>query len=349
MMSGGIISNFTFTVDTSLGAGIEDNDLFIFPAISTGSYNCIVAWGDGTSSTITTYNDPQWEHIYPEPGVYTIVISGKVNGLLFNATGNFLKIIEISRWGSFKPVTGTGVFRGCSNLEITATDILDLSLTTSMTQFFFGCASLTTIPSLNQWNFRNVTSIGNFLGGSCVLFNMPINIQAPLATSIGSFLDGATSFNSPVTINAPLSNSYASMFRNTAMNSAINLNSTVMLRCDGMFQNTPFNQPLTNFGTTTLCTRFDLMFSGAASFDQDVSFLSISALVNAANMMTGSAFSITNYNKLLDITTGWPSQATVQNGVTFSAGSAHYSGANAIAGRDALIQKFWFITDAGTP
>jgi hypothetical protein len=118
-----------------------------------------------------------------------------------------------------------------------------------------------------------------------------------------------------------------------------------------MFQSaTSFNSALAWGSNTLKVTNMTSMFNGASAFNQDVSGWSIAALTNATTMFTSSAFAITNYNLLLDSVAGWPSQGTINNSVTFSAGTAHYSGANAIAGRATLATTHtWTITDGGTP
>jgi surface protein len=60
-----------------------------------------------------------------------------------------------------------GYFFGCANLTIPATDVLDLTETTTLESMFSGCASLTTIPSIGSWNTSLITSIyGTFFGAT---------------------------------------------------------------------------------------------------------------------------------------------------------------------------------------
>lgn len=351
---GGIIKpGFTCSVKTD-NAGTSTSTQFKFPVIAIGEYNCVIDWGDGTSSAITTFADAAWTHTYSVAGTYTIVVRGLFKGLQFNAGGDRLKLLNISAWGSLQIISNAGIggyFSGCSNLTVTAQDILDTNSCNFMTQFFLNCTSLTTVPNFNLWNHSLSTAYGNCFA-SCVNFNMTINISAPLAGNIGNFFDGCSIFNSPVTINAPLANSYSAMFRNNlVMNSAVSLNSTRVTRCDNTFNNArAFNQPVNNLGSFAFCTRMDGMFSNAIVFDQDVSFFIIGGTTTMTGMFAGSGFTITNYNKLLDSATGWPSQASIKNSVVFSAGTAHYSGANAIAGRSVLTSGHtWTITDGGTP
>jgi len=108
--------------------------------------------------------------------------------------------------------------------------------------------------------------------------------------------------------------------------------------------------PGINSWNTSNISIMALMFANCTLWDEDISQLSIAALTDATNMLVSSAFSTTNYNKLLDSVTGWPSQVTIKHNVIFNAGSAHYNSANAIAGRAMLTGTYgWTITDGGTP
>jgi len=84
-----------------------------------------------------------------------------------------------------------------------------------------------------------------------------------------------------------------------------------------------------------------------------VSGWNIAALTDAASMMLDSAFSQTNYDKLLSLATGWPSQAANDN-VAFHAGTATYDdeSADIADGRAKLVAATpggfgWTITDSG--
>jgi hypothetical protein len=109
-----------------------------------------------------------------------------------------------------------------------------------------------------------------------------------------------------------------------------------------------FNQYIGSW-TTSSVTNMSLMFNPAPAFSQDISGWSIASLQNASSMFLGNSFGTTNYDLLLDSTTGWASQATIQSGVTFSAGSTQFTlGGNAEAGHNYLTgTKGWNITDGG--
>ena len=80
-------------------AGTSSSTQITIPTVSTGTYNCVVYWGDGNSSTITTYNDAAWTHTYSGAATYTVTISNTFAGIKFNNGGDRLKLLGISQWG----------------------------------------------------------------------------------------------------------------------------------------------------------------------------------------------------------------------------------------------------------
>ncbi len=302
----------------------------VVPTSAAGTYSCTVDWGDGTVSYMTTFNDAAWTHVYASTGTYTVKIYGKFTGFVFNNGGDKLKLLAVTKWGpNFRLGTTQGAyFFGCTNLVITVKDTLILNGTTSFVSLFRTCAAVTTVPNMNSWNTGAVTSMQNMCTGAS-LFNQNIgswNTQSVL--TMANMFQQAFAFNQNI--------------GSWNTQSVTNMNS--------MFQQAiAFNQNIGSWNTSSVTT-FANMFNTASAFNQDISAWVIQSLTSAGSMMTNSAFAITNYNLLLDSVTGWPSQATIQNNVVFSAGSAHYSGANAIAGRAVLtVTKTWTITDGGTP
>ena len=87
-------------------------------------------------------------------------------------------------------------FDGAANLEITATDIPNLEGTTNLERAFRDCSSLTTVPSMNDWDTSQVTDMsGMFFNANT--FNQDIG-----GWDISSVLDMASMFQS-VTLSTP--------------------------------------------------------------------------------------------------------------------------------------------------
>lgn len=92
------------------------------------------------------------------------------------------------------------------------------------------------------------------------------------------------------------------------------------------------------------------MFRNTGTNTTDFSGWNIQSLTNASQFYPTT--STANYDALLDITTGWASQApNIQSNVTLSPGGAspqYTSGGNAEAGRNSLTGTYgWTIVDAG--
>jgi surface protein len=131
----------------------------MLPLVSDGNYDFTVDWGDDSQDSITAGNDLTSTHTYVAPGTYEIIISGQISGWSFNDTEDKEKILEIVQWGPLAFGDTSSQFRGCNNLTISATDIPDLSETSLLSRAFQDCQSLTTVPSISNWDTSSVTSM----------------------------------------------------------------------------------------------------------------------------------------------------------------------------------------------
>jgi hypothetical protein len=61
-------------------------------------------------------------HIYANPGLYTVQISGVMPGFGFQHSGDMLKIRSVENWGDVEAGSFRGGFNGCTNISINATD-----------------------------------------------------------------------------------------------------------------------------------------------------------------------------------------------------------------------------------
>jgi len=317
------LEGFVFKVKTD-NTGTSTDTQFTVPTVSGGTYQCTVNWGDGSSpETFNAYDDSGWTHQYSIAGTYTVQITGTFKGLSFNNAGDKEKLLNISKWGPFNPNNETSVFYGCSNLTITATDAPDFTGVTTLSGFFRGCSSLTTVPSMNSWDISNITSISVMLNG-CEAFSQDINNwDTSSITNMSYVFQNCDAFN----------------------NSLSNWDTSSVTNMKTMFaQMSIFNQDLSAWDTSSV-TDMSFMFFGMGAFDQDLSSWDVTSLITATNMFSGTTLSTANYNSLLD---GWESQS-VQNTVTFHGGNSTYSSANGAEGRFNLINDHtWTITDGGS-
>ena len=125
------------------------------PLNSSGSYNFIVEWGDGSIDRITTWNQAETTHTYASAGVYQLTITGTLRGFRFANTGDRLKILSIFRWGTGFRIGGDGQhFFGCANLDLSEVEDVPLlaGTTCQLNSSFRGCTRLTTVNRMNEWD-----------------------------------------------------------------------------------------------------------------------------------------------------------------------------------------------------
>jgi surface protein len=294
------------------------------PLEITGTYNFFVDWGDGNSDTITVWNDPAVTHTYSSSGIYTIKIYGQIEGWRFNSTGDRLKLLSITSWGSsFRLGNNNGYFRGCSNLDLSGVlDIIDLQGTTILGVMFRDCSSLTTVNNMELWDTSSVIATTGMFRDA-ILFNHPIgNWDMSSVADISSMFQGASSFNQP--IGTWDTSSVTTMFQ-TFLNTS------------------SFNQSIGTWDVSSV-TDMSSMFNGATSFNQPIGVWDVSLLTFATNMLNNCGLSQANYDNLL---IGWGIQS-LQLGVTLGALNVPYTQppSSAATARNAvLIGIFgWTIT-----
>lgn len=368
------------------GAGAPPGDAFVFTVVVSegdktftlpleappGSYNFSVDWGDSSSDSISDWEDAAKMHTYTSAGTYEISITGTLIGFRFNNTGDDTKIYEIKVWGILRLGNSNGYFYGCTNLTVTATDVLNLTGTTTLRSAFLNCTSLTTVPSMNSWDVSGITSMYQTFRGA-TLFNQDIgswNVSNVL--TMHSMFYGADAFNqdigswnvSSVTI------MYFMFYDAVAFNQNLNSWSMVSVtNIQGMFSYaatfngnitswnvsgidslygvflgaTVFNQDISGWNVSGVTITYQA-FQDANAFDQDLSGWDITSITDMTSMFANITLSTANYDAIL---IGWEGQA-VNNNVTFDGGNSKYSaGAAATARGDLETDHSWVITDAG--
>jgi len=219
-------------------AGVSNDDQIKLPLLDGYSYDFIVFWGDGNSDHITAWDQAETTHTYASAGTYDVVIDGICYGWRFNNGGDKLKLLNISNWGTgFRLGNAGRYFYGCTNLTITATDMLDTTDTTNWYLAFYNCTSLTTVPSMNSWDMSLATIMYSMFRNTA--FNQDISDW-----DVGSVTD------------------MSYMFRGTIFNQDIGGwdVSSVTTMID-MFRSTPFNQNIGGWDVG-LVTNMSYMFLG---------------------------------------------------------------------------------------
>ena len=315
----------------------SEDDQISLPLESSGSYDFVVDWGDGTSDRITSHNQEETTHTYDEPGEYTLTITGEIEGWLLRGEekgewveydeprvtldgGEVLgyidihvetdadKLEEIEQWGVLRPGNSGAYFSGASNLVVSAADVLYLEGVTTMNHAFHDCESLERIPSMNAWNMSNVEELTGIFKGA-TNFNEDIgDWDTSSVTEMGAMFERASSFN----------------------------------------------QDIGNWDTSSV-ERMSEMFEYAENFDQNLGKWDISSvqvppgyLTSAGaqameEMFLGVTLSVENYDSLL---IGW-AQQDVDDEIVFHGGNSQYS-SKAEKARKTLIEEYdWQITDGG--
>ena len=291
------------------------------PLVSTGTYDMVVDWGDGSSDTITAHTDAARIHEYATAGAYEVRIEGTCKQWNFQSVSTSKdKILDVKNWGNFEVVDGVNAFRDCTNLDVTAADAPDFSGVTSLNSLFRGCPSLAGGAGFNLWDVSSVTNMFALFWESS-LFNA--DISSWNVSSVTTFYG---------------------TFRNTTFDQDISgwdVSSGTQFAF--MFAYSTFNQDISGWNIQPTDLRW--MFLGASNFDQDLGGWDISQ-VNLLNEQTlsGTNLSTDNYDSLL---IGWAAQS-VQPNLSFGAGNSTYSSAAADA-RDTLTSapNNWTITDGG--
>ena len=302
------------TSNTSFGSSASNQ--IALPLFSSGSYNFVVDWGDGSQDTITVWNQSETTHTYANAGTYSISISGECKGFRFNGSGDRLKILSVANWGEFKLIGNLGgQFRGCSNLNLTSVaDVLNFGNCTSCENMFLGGYQFSTINNIDSWDVSNVTNMNSMFQNT--LFNSYIGswnvgsvtsmfsmfLSSPFNQNIGSWntanvitmqqmFQNATSFNGNIgSWNVGNVTNMQNMFVSaTSFNQSLNSwNVSSVTNMSFMFQNAgAFNGNISAWNTPNV-VNMNGMFSGATSFNQNLNAWDVSSVNNMASMFNGA-------------------------------------------------------------
>ena len=364
---GPILTEFISVWDTSF-----NNDAVItLPLVASGNYNFSVNWGDGTTDTITSWNQPEVTHNYEGDGVKTLTITGTIEGWSFNGSIEAIKLTSITNIGPLKLGNEGSYFAGCLNLT-TIGGTFDLTGTTNFSSLFEGCSLLTSVNGIGSWNVSAVTDM-NRMFASAISFNQDISgWNTAAVTNMSYMFASAISFNQDISgWNTAAVTDMNRMFSNTiAFNQDISgWDVSSVTNMYGMFNSaTAFNQDISGWNTSAVTnmsymfanatsfngdislwdvsnvTNMNGVFYEATSFNQDISSWNISNVTNMPDFMFGK--STANYSYYDNLLNSW-SLLTLQNGVEWGMGTIEYTAAGATARQDIIDNYSWTITDGG--
>jgi surface protein len=305
-------SQFISVWDTTLGK----DPIITLPLVASGNYNFSVNWGDGNTDTITAWDQSERTHAYATGGVYTVTITGTIEG--WSGVRYLTQIIDI---GCLKLGNEGAYFQ--SSEELTSIGgTFDLTGVTNMDAMFAGCKLLTSVNGISSWDVSNVTSMSNIFN-SATAFNQNIGgWNVSNVNNMFAMFAYATSFNQYI--------------KSWNVSSVTNMTS--------MFEGaTAFNGDITAWNVSSV-TNMSYMFIGATSFNQNISGWDISNVTNMSGFMQGKTTA--DYSYYDDLLNAW-SLLTLQNGVDWGMGSIEYTSAGATARQDIIDNYSWTINDGG--
>ncbi|MCX8483252.1 MAG: BspA family leucine-rich repeat surface protein, partial [Crocinitomicaceae bacterium] len=138
-------------------------------------------------------------------------------------------LMEVSQWGSTSWTSMADAFRGCSNFNITAADVPDLSAVTDMSSMFEGATLFNS--DISTWETSNITNMA-YMFESATTFNQ----------NIGGWNTSNVSYMHGMFFNASLFNQDIGLW-----------NTNNVIRMDDMFHNaTSFNQDIGFWNTSNV-------------------------------------------------------------------------------------------------
>ncbi len=337
------------TENTSTGS--SGSNQVSLPLESTGTYDFVVNWGDGSEDPISAWDESASTHTYASPGIYEITVRGVIDGFRFANSGDRNKITDISNWGSLRLGNNNGYFYGASNLTISATDALSLSGTTDLSYAFYGAGSLTTAPGMAGWDVSSITNMNSMFAYAST-FNQDIGAwDVSGVTNMGWMFFSADTFNQDIgawDVSGVTDMSWM-FIQAYAFNQDIGAwDVSSVIDIGGMFQNADaFNQDIGNWDVSSVMN-MGQMFRFADVFNQDIGSWDVSSVTGMGGMFEGVTLSTSNYDALL---IGWSGLSSLRIGVPFHGGASQYS-AGAVSARKILTDQLpfgwdWTITDGG--
>ena len=312
-------NQFVFTIDTeNTSSGSSLNNQFMMPLVSGGSYNAVVNWGDGSSDTITSYNQQEVTHTYSSAGQYEISIEGTLQGWQFNNAGDKLKMLDFKQWGVLDLSTHAA-FYGCTNLDASATDAPTIS-TTSFSSMFLSCTNFN--GEIGNWDISTVTNLYQCFYNSFT-FNKSLNSwDVSNVTNFYRTFRGAKSFDQ-------------------------DLNSWDTSNVETMYQMfydcSQFNGDIYSWDTTNVENMQQMLYN-CDLFDQSLAAWNIANVSNFTNFMqNATGLSTSNYDATL---IAWEANPH-DNDISINFGGSQFT-ESAYAARFSLINDdSWTIVDGG--
>ncbi len=353
---------WTITGDLPSGAvcALASPFVTVWNLSTAGSGATQLSFGTATSGTVN-YTWQQLPTGASGSGSWsgaTLTIPGLPTGATIRlqiAPANFQRIIikngldrnrltHVEQWGDIAWTSMLTSFRGCANLQVTATDVPNLLGVSSMSQMFEGCTILNSPSNINTWNTASVTTMNGLFDGASA-FNQNIGTwNTSAVTNMGYMFYQANAFNQNIGAwnTSAVTNMGYMFYSADAFNQNIgSWNTGAVIDMSEMFaQAIAFNQNIGSWNISAAINMFG-MFSGASAFNQNVGAWTLNPGAVLSNMFNTCGMDCNNYSATLIL---WSGNSSTPNFIKLGAAGRQY-GTNAVAARTNLdVSKGWTIT-----
>lgn len=323
--------------------GTSNSTSITIPTTDIVEYNYEVDWNDDgiydqtgiTGSVI---------HDYDVAGIYTIRIRGTFPQIYFGGNGDCEKLLDVRQWGDQVWAYLIAAFAGCSNLNISATDLPNLSQVTNMSDMFLLCSVLNGPANIGAWNTAAVTNM-NSMFSLASSFDQPIgNWNTAAVTDMYMMFADASSFNQPISNwNTSAVTSMISMFNGaSSFNQPIgNWNTSAVTSMRSMFGGAgAFNQFIGNWNTSAVNDMYGIFFD-ATTFNQSLGSWTLNSSVDLTSMLSNSGMNCDHYSATL---IGWSNNPATPDGRLLGAIARQYGTSAATARTTLTATKGWTIS-----
>ena len=182
-------------------------------------------------------------------------------------------------------------FYGCENLNLTATDSLDLQGTTDLHGTFMDCSNLGNNGNMSKWDTSKITNMGSMFTRATTFDQDITTWNTSRVNSMSYMFFGASSFNQPIgnweTQNVE---TFLYMFNGaTSFNQSLNWDVSRAMNMNNMFSGaSSFNQPIGSWNTTNV-NNVGYMFANAPCFNQDLNSWDTSKVTEMYGMFWGAS------------------------------------------------------------
>jgi len=283
---------FIITVETSKNGSSRENQ-FIIPTDDGSHYNYNVDCdNDGINEATNILGN--YTCSYESAGRYTIVIKDNTTTrvgfphLYFNNEGDREKIVGINQWGTMKWNSMKKAFYGCSNMNDTggeAVDIPNLNSVIDLSYMFAGATRFN--QDISAWDTSHIIYMHHMFDHA-LSFNQDIGSwDTHLIVDMNGMFIYARQFNQDIgNWNTSLVVDMHNMFSvaDTFNQDIGSWDTHRVNNMSGLFSYAiEFNQDIGDWNTS-MVQSMDTMFSGAREFNQNISLWDVSMVVSMDGM-----------------------------------------------------------------